>query len=337
MRIYDKDVPTTADEAHMRWPGFYSNPAIQELGQYPMWTVTDPTDKKPCSFRAMIEGRTYQDKKTGELVIPGARATESDDRTTLDDLVSSLPNASNNSFWLLGAEHGYVVVDIEKTASDETRSRLLELPWVYAERSMSGTGIHLLVPYPEKLFDELENAAVKPAIKSFDNTWEVLVNHWVTFTRDVIEDVQPGNVPLDAIIRPMAEKANEPIVKITFDDLPEITPDMDAYKVQERLLRDTDGEYPKPRIDGRDQSAFDYGMAMYFLKHIRRYIDTGQYHATPEEAVAIVVDIMDGSPQARDKWYDHMVGKVPYLIYTVQKAYADTFRDKLSADADDMS
>lgn len=327
MRIYDNAVPTTADEAHLRWPGFYGNPAIQALGEFPMWTITDPTDKKPCSFQAMSEGRTYINEKNNEEMFPGARLTKQRDQVTLGELVSRFPDASNNSFCLFGAEHGYIVIDIEKTATDETRERLLELQWVYAERSLSGTGIHLLVPYPAELFDEFENAAVKPAIKSPDNTWEVLVNHWVTFTRNVIEGVQPGTLPLDSVMRAMAEKANEPVKIMTFDDLPEIKPGMQAYLLMEYVKRNTfDGEY-KPRIDGQDESAYDFGMAMYFMRNVQEILNKykQQISATPEEVVAIVKILMDSSGKERSKWYEHSIHGVPYLIYTIQKAYAKTF------------
>ena len=102
-----------------------------------------------------------------------------------------MPNLSNSAMYLNGDECGFAIVDIEKTCPKKLKEKLLSLPWHYAETSLSGKGIHLVIDYPKNLIDKYPNAN-KAKVQDSNKTYEILLHHWVTFTRNAID---PAKIP----------------------------------------------------------------------------------------------------------------------------------------------
>lgn len=165
------------------FPDFYDNDAIASLSRISRWTVSgvigdlDEDDassrKAPIDMRAMLDlGR-----------VRGAFATDETCLVTLDTLTEALPRASNNAFYLQALTDGLLVVDIEPSCPEEVAASLLSMPGIlYSETSMSGRGYHLVTELPANLH-EFPDAAAKRVLREEHGWYELLLDHWVTFTR----------------------------------------------------------------------------------------------------------------------------------------------------------
>ncbi|MFG1857454.1 hypothetical protein ACGFJT_36855 [Actinomadura geliboluensis] len=182
------------------FPVFYAHQVIMMLAEVPRWTVSgclaenldDPDDPK-STRKAPIDMRQLLD-----CVDPSGRrlrgAWSVDERclVTLHELTERLPNAANVAYYLRAQTDGVLVIDIEPNCPPEISARLLQLPEVvYSELSMSGRGFHLIAPIPAN-FRNLPVAASKRALREEHGWYEILLDHWVTFTRRPIPDDVPA-------------------------------------------------------------------------------------------------------------------------------------------------
>lgn len=159
--------------------GFYGNPAIGTLADAARWTVSgrlgDPggTGKVPIDMRALLDiGRVRGAWTIGEECL-----------VTLRELTERLPDAANHAFYLRAQTDGLMVVDIEPDCPAEIAANLLGLPGlIYTETSMSGRGYHLMTALPENFYDHAV-ASSKRVLREEHGWYELLLDHWVTFTR----------------------------------------------------------------------------------------------------------------------------------------------------------
>lgn len=165
------------------YPHFYRNPYIcHHLASKEKWTVSDK-NKRPIDIRHLFD--------TGS--VRGASFTYSDGTprpnplVNLTTLITQLPDAANHAFMLNAYDDQCVIIDIEPDCDPILRDELLELmpASLYTELSMSGKGYHLVMPAPQALLDNYLIAQTKTALKS-GKDFEILINHWVTFTRKAI-------------------------------------------------------------------------------------------------------------------------------------------------------
>ncbi len=165
----------TANDPHAVFPEFYNNPIIQDLSQTPRWTVSNK-DKAPIDMRElMLTGRIHGAKEPNERYL-----------VTLPELTKFLPKAANHTFYLHGQLDGYLVLDIEPSCPEPIARHLLSLPALYTEQSMSGKGFHLVMPLPDNFWD-FPVATGKKALKEEHKHYEILVDHWITFTRRQVD------------------------------------------------------------------------------------------------------------------------------------------------------
>lgn len=158
-------------DPHSAFPEFYTNPIIGAIADVPRWTVSDNA-KVPINMRELISsGRVW-----------GAHEISDQCLVRLDELTRFLPTAANNAFYLRAQTDGFVVLDIEKTCPPEVSQRLLSLPNLWVEPSMSGKGYHLVMPLPSNFWD-YPIAVGKTVLKEVHGYYEILLDHWVTFTR----------------------------------------------------------------------------------------------------------------------------------------------------------
>ncbi|MGH3998761.1 MAG: hypothetical protein ACRDTJ_15050, partial [Pseudonocardiaceae bacterium] len=166
------------------FPGFYGNLAIRSLARSARWTVSgrlgDPGDnskgKAPIDIVELAE--------TGRL--RGAFATDQTCLMPLEDLIGTLPLAANHAFFLRARTDGLLMVDIEPDCPSQIAADLIALPEiVYSEMSMSRRGFHLLAPLPTNFWDH-PVAAAKTVLREEHGWYELLLEHWVTFTRQPI-------------------------------------------------------------------------------------------------------------------------------------------------------
>ncbi|MDP9903181.1 hypothetical protein [Arthrobacter bambusae] len=153
------------------YPQFYGNPVIGQLADSPRWTISD-NGKVPIDMREL--------QATGR--IRGAYEKSISCLMTLEELTEFMPRAANHAFALNASIDEVLVLDIEKDCPPSIAEELLRLPALYSELSMSGFGYHLIMPLPDN-FDDFPIAAGKLKLQEEHKWYEVLIEHWVTFTR----------------------------------------------------------------------------------------------------------------------------------------------------------
>ena len=158
-----------------RYQLFRSNPFIDTIAGKKKWTVSTNT-KMPIDMNNLI----YKGKLTGALY--------NDDLSlvSLDKVNETLPDAANYAFYLDALEDGFVVLDIEPKCPDDVRAELMAMPCLYCETSLSGHGIHMVFRLPSDILDAKENARQKIVFKEDHGWYEILLNHYVTFTGNQI-------------------------------------------------------------------------------------------------------------------------------------------------------
>lgn len=223
------------------YPGFYDNPVIQLLAPAPRWTVSGQLDdpSKPGATRntrkAAIDIRELQ--RNGR--VRGAYEKTTNCLMTLDELVGFLPNAANHAYALNAHMDRVLVLDIEKTCPPALAQELLALPSLYSELSMSGLGYHLVMPLPN-VFGSFPIAANKIVLREEHGWYEVLIEHWITFTRIPVPadrySGRPASRSWDEVYAALASKATQDAAdQATRDsvsaDKPEIPGEAEALHV----------------------------------------------------------------------------------------------------------
>lgn len=162
------------------FPAFYDNSAIKALAGAHRWTVSGRLgDDVTAKGKAPIDVRALLD--TGR--VRGAWSISDQCLVTLEDLADSLPNAANAAFYLQAAVDGLMVIDVEPSCPAEIAANLLALPgFLYSETSMSGRGYHLVAAIPDN-FHHHGIASSKRVLREEHGWYEILLDHWVTFTR----------------------------------------------------------------------------------------------------------------------------------------------------------
>lgn len=177
------------------FPDFYANSAIATLAPAARWTISgsladdpdDPDDpragrKAPIDIRQLLDGHDIAGKR-----LRGAWARDEQCLITLADLTQRIPNAANAAFYLQAATDGLIIIDVEPSCPPEIAANLINLPGLlYTEVSMSGRGYHLIAALPRS-FHNHPMAAGKRVLRHAQGWYEILLDHWVTFTRQPIE------------------------------------------------------------------------------------------------------------------------------------------------------
>lgn len=309
-----------------QFPEFYSNPVVQALADQPRWTVSD-NEKVPINMRELME--------TGRIW--GAHETDDTCLVTLDELTSFLPAAANNAFYLHAQSDGVLVLDIEKTCPPDVAARLVAMPSVYAERSMSGLGWHLVMPLPSN-FWQYPIATSKRVLKQEQGHYEILLDHWVTFTRNVVPhvDAGPGSPAMlawEALYAELASAAVEtPVVEF---EVAVATPDVPRVDQIVGLL--TRPGLDKTAADfGGDDSRFEFstlGTLYNRLTNILQAVRDVERDAVYDEPVQawFVYEAATRLLPHRDK-HDEIRSGVPLLLSSAQalvgRRVADEARKK---------
>jgi hypothetical protein len=173
----------TLDDPRIRFADFYANPAVRALAGAARWTISgslgDDPDDPTTTRKAPIDLRALLDRNW----LRGAWTLDEQCLVVLDELTDRLPAATNTAFYLRALTDGLMVIDIEPDCPPEVSAQLLALPAVlYCEQSMSGLGFHLVTALPDN-FHAFPVAAGKRVLREEHGWYEILLDHWVTFTR----------------------------------------------------------------------------------------------------------------------------------------------------------
>lgn len=263
----------TAEDARAAFPLIYGNAAIATLAAEPRWTVSD-SSKKPVDMRHLFDGCNRGCQHQGP--VRGAWATDERCLVTLDELTENLPRAANRAFWLRGSLDGVLVLDIEPACPPEEAARLLSLPGaLYAERSMSGRGFHVLMPLPAN-FRQFPVAAAKVKLRHSHGWWEVLIEHWATFTGVPVGDTSylgapaPGPCDWEGVYAELAVEAVE-VAALNLDvdaERPEI---FRREQVLEIVTRD--GCKRDPESFHGDMSRFEFSVMGVLYNRLRNVLN----------------------------------------------------------------
>lgn len=263
------------------FPAFYGNPAISALARASRWTVSGrlgddvgAKGKAPIDMRALLDiGRVRGAWSVGDQCL-----------VMLGELTAALPNAANAAYYLQAAVDGLMVIDVEPDCPAQIAANLLALPGLlYTETSMSGYGYHLVAALPDN-FHHYDCASSKRVLREEHGWYELLLEHWVTFTRlPVHEDRSqvrtqvPATAPFASIedlyaslaSRAKASPSACAMMVGTDDEAPEIR---GGEQIVERTL-----EGARPRMKGLDDfggdhSRWEFSILGTLFREMRRHL-----------------------------------------------------------------
>lgn len=231
------------------FPQFYSNSMIQDLMSTPKWTFSMPDTKMPID----IGDYRDRDKLRGCQKYPSSTVT-------LPELLNLIPNIINHTFMLDCERDGYVCLDIEPKCPDEIKEKLLHLPYIYGEYSMSGKGYHLFFKEPDCI-QNYPDAQNKIVLKEEHRWYEILRIHAVTFTRKSLPK-SDGSESFDELYEELCKQA-KPATTSTFDVSTE-KPDIPLFDDICENIYGSVKPYAKTIDDfNGDFSSFEFGFFSY--------------------------------------------------------------------------
>lgn len=237
------------------YPNFYTNEGILKIADKPKWTISS-NDKKPLDMKEyLINKRVY-----------GAKYQDKRSLTTLATILKSFTHTNNVTYFIDALSDNMAVLDIEPTCPNDLKEELLKLPAYYKETSMSGKGIHLLLDLPKNFYD-FEVATKKNTLKHKDGYYEILLNHFVTFTRNEIKT--PHGEPkytFEEIYENLAKNAVNLKIK-NIELMPEkpksiLKEDLIVSQLEVFKYHKTADDFVKTNDKGttyKDLSAYEYG------------------------------------------------------------------------------
>lgn len=300
------------------FPDFYNSAFVHELAGNEKWTVSDK-DKRPIDMRALIE----RGKVWGVAYNRGYNPL-----VDLETLKETIPNATNNAYYLEADTDKYVVLDIEPKCPDLIKRELLKLPYLYGETSMSGKGIHLVFALPENIWSAYPVIHNKLAIKEKHGYYEILLNHMVTFTRNCIGDVyDPKSVSeFEKVFETLAAEAKETselakeinVTEINTDDIPSYN------RILSVLTAQTYKKKPSDFYD--DMSKYEFGMASFYYHMLQKLLKGDHFknvEYTDEQCAVIVYSLLCKKLEYRAK-HDTQRNNMPWLMYIATQLIGKT-------------
>lgn len=315
----DEPIDDLAPIDNAGWdPRFTKNPVIRELARSPRWSMSD-RDKRPLSMYAVKNLENWY----------GASTAKPQDMWPLAKIAENYPTTTNVAFWLKSKDCGYAVVDIEKTCPVKLMATLIwGLRWEYAEVSLSGRGYHLIIRRPVDLIAKYPDAA-KAAIKEKHGYFEILLNHWVTFSME-----PRASGPLTQPHPVLERRANELLENLFASQKPSrprtwVMGDMPLPEIPEKLeqsipsMLETQSDIfdHDEKSETMDKSRRDWVIACKAVQLVQAAMPGADENAIALVAANLLRKYMpDRTPHLwRDK-YDDMRGDEPYLEYTVANA-----------------
>lgn len=293
---------------------FINNPFIQTIADNERWTIS--TKKKmPIDMNCL--------RKEGRIV--GA-AFKNGNKPLVDlyALQTIVPNAANAAYRMNQNLDDFVVLDIEPKCPNELKEKLLKLPYVYGELSLSGKGFHLVLPTPLTKYRDI--LLTKPAIKEENGYYEILLSHYVTFTGNMItpskacvtEDIGEFYKIFDEIARTKKVTAN---IEMETSDIPQVEQIPYGKDIVELLKK---AKYEKSLADfkGEDNSAYEFGVIGFYYKRLKMLLSTTKYRKydyTLQEQLRLLYTVVISVIPQRAKHAEKR-GGLPMLMYSCKRA-----------------
>lgn len=235
---------------------FKNHPFIQSISNIEKWTITDK-DKMPID---MFELRTYGNIKGANFY-----AYQSLTKRPIVEAVFKASNClpPNYAFYLESSIDDFVILDIEPICPEPLKQKLLQLPFIYGEKSLSGKGYHLVFPLPKNYMD-FPITHEKPALKENNKYYEILLNHFCTFTGNIISCPTTPQGTIEDIFAQLATKAKL-IVKQREVEIQTLTnkPDTEQADYVLQLLSKVGHNYKKKPEDYLDDDTGEPDLSRY--------------------------------------------------------------------------
>ncbi|MYR59331.1 hypothetical protein GTY54_24860 [Streptomyces sp. SID625] len=338
----------TPADPHAWFPQFYGNPAIRTLARACRWTISghigeEPPDdltkppkrKAPIDVRHLLAGCTSSCKHASPL--RGAFALDETCLLTLDELTAAIPNAGNTAFYLQAQTDGLFVLDIEADCPPEVATDLLRLPGIlYSELSMSGRGFHLVMPLP-KNFHAFPVAASKRVLREEHGWYELLLDHWSTFTRQPVPDrivahshaatTAPAFASIEDLYAQLAVNVKESSSASASDvDTAEDMPDIPyGQAIVELTLASARHQLRDPGDFNYDMSRWEFSVLAslygWMRTQLRAYSALGVKYSTGDTTWLLYKAALDVIP-ARPKHSERRNGR-PFLLDRAAALVAD--------------
>ncbi|WP_405824550.1 hypothetical protein OG705_30025 [Streptomyces sp. NBC_00838] len=338
----------TPADPHAWFPHFYGNPAIRTLASACRWTISGqigeeapgdstkpPKRKAPIDVRHLLAGCTSSCKHPGPL--RGAFALGETCLLTLDELTAAIPKAANTAFYLQAQTDGLLVLDIEADCPPAVATDLLRLPGIlYSELSMSGQGFHLVMPLP-KNFHDFRVAAGKRVLREEHGWYELLLDHWLTFTRQPVPDRimahvnaatgAPAHASIEDLYAQLAGNASESSSASASDvDTSEDMPDIPySQAIIEQTLASARHQFRDPGDFNHDMSRWEFSVLAslygWMRTQLRAYSALGVEYSTGDTAWLLYKTALDVIP-ARPKHSERRNGR-PFLLDRAAALVAD--------------
>lgn len=290
---------------------FYQNPFIQSIKDNKKWTISDK-DKMPIDIYALI----YQHQ------IIGAKYTNEICLTDLDTICKEVPTAANHAYYLDALIDGFVVLDIEPKCPDDLKEKFMNLDYIYGEISMSGNGIHLIFPLPDCI-SEYPIAQKKIVLKEKHGYYEILLNHYVTFTRNTIKPAS-GSEKFETIFRELAKEQVDYSAEKDVD-VSELEPENIPFKDDIISLLVKQNYKKTPDDFENDMSVYEFariGFLHYKLKQILKVSRIKKAHTyTDNEKAWLLFEAASQVIPHRAK-HDEKRLKLPWLLFVSQQVIA---------------
>lgn len=303
------------------YPEFYTNPAILKLADKKRWTISN--DKKmPLDVRGVLtEGRVY-----------GALYPDERSLASLGTICHYFPITDNVTFYLDVLLDDVIVLDIEPTCPEPLKSKLAAAPALYKEVSMSGKGIHLLLPKP-KNFDDFPILKKKTALKHEKGYYEFLLNHYVTFTRKSFKIKEDDSEDINKHFTDLASNAiyREREKIILEDEEPEI-PQKD--RLIDHLMR---MDYKKTLKDFNDDwSRYEFGYLAFLYYKLDRLLNSQLFdrEKQTEETMSWLLYLTAKEKLPYRPKHDEKRNGMPWLLSESTKIIAD--RKAQSSETEDQ-
>lgn len=302
----------------MNLADFINQPFLQYIKNEPRWTVSNnekiPLDINAIINRNIIRGATFQDGN--------------EPLTDLPTLLETLPGATNAAYNLNQALDDFVILDIEPSCPQELKERLNRLSAIYREASMSGNGIHLVLPAP--VGTQYENIRLsKPAVKSPDKFYEILLTHYVTFTGNYLPEPQGPLFTQEDFIQLFCELASHaPDTRYADYEMQDIPDEKDIphFDLIVDILNDfTYKKTPRDFADEKhptgDASSYEFGMTGFYNIRLKSILDGPIFRShdyTLEERMVILCHVLKANLEYREK-HDTVRDGLPWLMFTCKR------------------
>lgn len=290
---------------------FLTHDVIKKLAKNKKWTVST-NDKIPIDIVELVNNNKLM----------GAHFQDERSLTDLEFIAKTFDFNCGYTYFLSQRNDKYIILDIEPICPDHIKEYLLKLPYIYGEISKSGKGYHLIFNRP-KCFNEFTDIIMKPAFIHQKRSFEILLNHYVTFTGNMLpkQKNRLSQNEFEKFFSEFAKKQPKPSkITINFDDSIESIPNFDLImNLMDNIEydRSPNEEYFLKADRTTDWSKYEYNYASFLHWKLDNICNTAIVQKNPlneQQKAYIVYKTLTEKLNERNK-HNSQRNNMPFLLY----------------------